>query len=224
MIQEITPGQYIIVTTREKIREQCIGRKEVQFSLTPGVFILSVTTQCSYRTNDWIVEGFKTFSSNITIVHTEIAFVPLNITFSMFTKFHPRSDLLNRPWTKLKDLRAVSLNPIVEPSIDYEQIWKSSSTHNVLLSISLLCSGILGTGILLYLMKKRGWCRSISPTTTITLEAARPICTIPEVAIAYSRFKESTGQREVSASPPDGPINLKDGEVHADTPRTELKQ
>jgi hypothetical protein len=215
-IQELSPGQYVILTTGEKIRQQCTGQKEIQSTLLAGVYFLTVKAQCIYRAEDWTIEGFKTYSSNVTIARTDPTFLPLNLNLSMFSESHFRSDLMYRPWMKLKELRKLALTPIPEQTIVAGPMWNTTTTHRTLLTVSLLCSGMLMAGVLVYLAKRRGWCQLPIRTPAIVIDSPpRPI--LPEVAIAYSRLKEVTRRREMShALQPDGLANPKDGDAVAE--------
>jgi hypothetical protein len=119
-IQEISPGEYVVVTWGENIAERCRGKDAEKQMLNRGVYLIAVSDDCSVDGKDWILTGFKEKIGRLNVKALKVEdFVPVGLTDLV-----PESEMMEAldipTWTGLKPVVRRNLAPLPEPEVEID--------------------------------------------------------------------------------------------------------
>ena len=79
LIQELNPGEYVIITWGESITRQCLNREPELHTLIPGVYLVKVNTNCTYSGREWTINTIKAFNGKLSLTDYQVMIKPIKL-------------------------------------------------------------------------------------------------------------------------------------------------
>ena len=154
-IKEIVPGEFVLITWGETVTQRCLNTVPVDSRLEAGVYMMKISSKCTYSGEDWAVSPIKEFSGRLSIMALKVDIPPLKI--KEIVPEQTSIALLNK--TKFNHLE-----PVVRQNLrslpEYEQIIADNTKldDNVIILIVVGISVVLlmGIGVTMMTLYKKG--------------------------------------------------------------------
>ena len=78
-LDEITPGEYVLVTWGETVQEMCVGSPPKDHILEAGVYTITLRNECVMIGRQWKVTPLKESKGCLSILALQIEIEPLNV-------------------------------------------------------------------------------------------------------------------------------------------------
>ncbi len=164
IIDELTPGEFVVITHGETITIQCVGQRTSSVDLPEGAHYINFRPGCILQGAIWRIEGIQEYQRNITKAEPILNLQPIGIPELV------QNSTLSVPtldWTPLKHLHPTHLEQIDEPAVSFPSIIHPSILHPILWTVASLILIILCIVISYAVVSRRCRKSSMTPQSVI---------------------------------------------------------